>query len=267
MDELKPDLSNVWDYLRRNPHLALSAALFLAGIFGLAFGVPAIAGALFGAGAALLGGWITLMNTQRTSSAEKARRESDAKRYLTPELKRVIDRLLFIHQRALANYSVATMDQVQPNDIQADFFPYMPVLYPNAPQFHDLTADDAVSLIGFYDSLYDLEMMVKDWYGRPTQLQVNIFTVMLTKVDRALEMAQICVIRFEIDTLYPAKHESVGTPSKQVDRCLSQSKRARDVHIERFNAQQAEEQRKKTVQAATTGLGPHRTAPRPGGQR
>lgn len=258
MDELKPDISEALDYLQRNPHLVLSAALFLAGIFGLISGIPAIAGALFGAGAALLGAWITLTTTQRASATEKARRESDAKRYLTPELKRVIDRLLFIHQRALANYSTAAMEQVQPNDIQADFFPYMPVLYPNAPQFHDLTGDDAVSLIGFYDSLYDLEMMVKDWYGRPTQLQVNIFNVILAKVDFGLQMAQTCVTRFGIDTLYPAKHESVGPPSKQIDRCLSQSKRARESHIARFNVQQEEEQRKKAAPAVATGRGSRR---------
>jgi hypothetical protein len=173
--------------------------------------------------------------------------------------------LLFIHQRALANYSTAAMDRVQLNDMQADFFPYMPVLYPNAPQFHNLTGDDAVSLVGFYDSLYDLEMMVKDWYGRPTQLRVNIFNVILAKVDRALAMAQICVARFEIDTLYPAKHESVGTPSKQIDRCLSQSERTHEVHIKRFNAQQAEEQRKRAVQVANTGRGPRRPGPRPSG--
>ena len=255
MDELKPDLTEVWGYLRRNPHLALSTALFLAGILSLAFGISAIAGALFGAGAALLGGWITLSNTERAGATEKTRRESDAKRYLTPELKRVIDRLLFIHQRALANFSTASMNFADPKDIQSDFFPHMPVLYPNAPQFHDLSGDDAVSLIAFYDSLHNLEMTVKDWYGRPNQLPVNIYNVILANVDRGLEMAQICVARFGIDALYPAKHEWLGPPSKQIERCLSQSTEAQENHINRFNERQAEKQQKIASQGANTAPG------------
>ncbi|WP_460901087.1 hypothetical protein [Paraburkholderia jirisanensis] len=40
MDEFKPDLRAFWEYLRQNPHLALSGALFFGGILGLAFGAP-----------------------------------------------------------------------------------------------------------------------------------------------------------------------------------------------------------------------------------
>jgi hypothetical protein len=32
MDELKPDLQEVWEYLRRNPQLAISGALILGGL-------------------------------------------------------------------------------------------------------------------------------------------------------------------------------------------------------------------------------------------
>lgn len=71
MDELKPDLQEVWEYLRRNPHLAISGALFLGGILALVCGLPAITGALFAAGATMLGGWVTLINGQRSSAIEK----------------------------------------------------------------------------------------------------------------------------------------------------------------------------------------------------
>ncbi|WP_460901088.1 hypothetical protein [Paraburkholderia jirisanensis] len=168
----------------------------------------------------------------------------------------MIDRLLFIHQRALANHSSAATDQALPSDVQADFIPFMPVLYPNAPQFHNLSGDDAVALVGLYDSLHELQSSVTDWYDRPTQLKVNIFNVMLHDVDQSLKLAQICVTRFDIDVLYPAKHETVGTTSARIERCLGQSANARENHIKRFNEQQQEEQRQKNAQGtANTARG------------
>jgi hypothetical protein len=185
--------------LRNNPHLALSALLFSGGVLGLSYGVPAIAGALFGAGATMLGGWITLVNAQRVSAAEKSRRESDAKRYLTPELFRTITRLLFVHQRALANFSCAAFGHEMPKDEKVDFQPIMPVLYPNAPQFLNLPGDDAVALVELYDSLHVLSGTVTDWYGRPHQLPINIFNAILHGVDESLRQAQPCVKLFDND--------------------------------------------------------------------
>lgn len=262
MDELKPDLRAFWELFRRNPQLALSGALFFAGILGLAFGVPAIAGAMFGAGATMLGGWITTNNTQRASAAQKVERETNAKRYLIPELLRLIDKVIHIHQRALANYSSAVGGHALPNDIQADFEPFMPVLYPTAPQFHDLTGDDAVSLVEFYDSLHALDTLVKQWYDRPDQLKTNIFNVILHAVDQSLEKARVCVERFNIDVLYPAKHESVGPTSQKIERALSQSGQAREGHIKRFNEKQQEEARQRALQTARPANGrsrPHGT--------
>jgi hypothetical protein len=266
MDELKPDFQEVWETLRRNPQLALSSALFFGGILGLAFGVPAIAGALFGAGATMLGAWITSNNLQRSSAAEKAARESSAKRFLTPELKRVIDKVLHIHQRALVNYSSAAADRELPGDIQADFVPFMPVLYPNAPQVHHLTGDDAVALVEFYDSLHALDKLVGHWYDRPGQKKVNIYNVILHDADRSLALAQACVPRFDIDTLYPAKHESVGPTSRQIERALSDSTKAHALHIKRFNEKQEEEKRTKTLENPSA-TGNRAARPTPGGRR
>ncbi|PYE22863.1 hypothetical protein C7410_109159 [Paraburkholderia silvatlantica] len=232
MDELIPRA------LRRNPHLALSALLFFGGILGLAYGVPAIAGALFGAGATMLGGWITLTNTQQASAAEKSRRESDAKRYLTPELFRVITRLLYVHQRAIANYSCAALGHEMPKDEKVDFQPIMPVLYPDAPQFHNLPGDDAVALVELYDSLHVLSGTVTDWYGRPSTLPVQIFHAILHGVDQSLKQAQPCVPRFDIDKLYPPKHASEGTISQRIAVALQHSDKARENHIKHFEEQQ-----------------------------
>ena len=195
----------------------------------------------------MLGGWITSTNTQRANAAQKAGREANAKRYLTPELMRLIDKVLHIHQRALANYSSAAGDHPLPSDIQMDFVPFMPVLYPSAPQFHDLAGDDAVALVEFYDSLHHLNTLVKQWYDRPEQAKVNIFNVILHTVDQSLQKAKVCVVRFDIDMGYPAKHESVGTVSQRIERALSQSQRLREIHIKRFNEKQQEEDRQKAI--------------------
>jgi hypothetical protein len=40
--------------------------------------------ALFGAGAALLGAWITELNNRRSATEEKSRRQSEARQYLAP---------------------------------------------------------------------------------------------------------------------------------------------------------------------------------------
>jgi hypothetical protein len=159
------------------------------------------------------------------------------------------------------------MGHVPASDFQADFIPHMPVLYPNAPQFHDLTGDDAIALVSFYESLHGLDRLVNDWYDRPTRQKVNIFNVILHNVDQGLEKAQICVTRFEIDAQYPAKHEWVGPPSKQIERALSQSANARELHIKRFNEKQQDEQRQKALQTASRAQGRQRPRTNPGNPR
>jgi hypothetical protein len=54
--------------------VGLSAALFVAGAVFTALKVSTLAGALFGAGAAFLGSWITEINNRRTASEDKANR-------------------------------------------------------------------------------------------------------------------------------------------------------------------------------------------------
>ncbi|MEM5314356.1 hypothetical protein [Paraburkholderia sp. JHI869] len=220
MDELIP--CEVRNFVRRSPQLALSGGLFFGGILGLAYNVPAIAGSLFGAGATMLGAWIVLWNTQRASAEEKALRETEAKRYLTPELSRVVTRLLFVHQRALANI---------------DFLPIMPVLYPSAPQFHNLRGDDAIALVELYDSLHVLVSTVTDWHGRESQQAINIFNVILHAVEQSMKQAQICVERFDFDDIYPTQHAAVGPISQRLATALKQSDQARENHNKRLEAE------------------------------
>lgn len=161
------------DILRKNTHLLLSAALFLAGTLSafLSIDYRVMAGALFGAGASLLGAWVTEFNNRSSLIKEKRQRELDARRYLAPELNRTIERILYIHERAAPNFISASVEhEIKPNYLQHDFIPYIPALYPNAVQFRDLSSEYAISLVSFYDSLHDLEKFIADWWGRDGQL-------------------------------------------------------------------------------------------------
>jgi hypothetical protein len=156
---------------------------------------------------------------------------------LRPELNRTIERVLYIHSRAIPNFVCASAENgIQSNDLQEDFLPEMPVLYPNAPQFRDLSGDDATALIAFYDSLHALDRFVKGWWERDGQLRVNIFNQIFTILKKGLALALVCIQRFDLDTLYPPRYESWGTLTSRIERSLSSAKEAREYHIARFEA-------------------------------
>ena len=229
--------ASVLAFARKNPHMGLSALLFAAGIVSLHTNVPTIAGALFGAGASLLGAWVTELNNRRSSAEDKARCEAEARRYLAPELNRTIERVLYIHQRAIPNFTSASVGHdIKPGDLREDFIPHMPVLYPNAPQFRDLSGDDATALITFYDSLHALEKFVNDWWGREGQLPVNIFNIIIKFSDDSLTLAGACIGRFELEKLFPPQYESWGTLSSRIERSKATSAQSLESHIARFEA-------------------------------
>lgn len=229
--------ASVLAFFRKNPHMGLSVALFAAGIVFLHTKVPTVSGALFGAGASLLGAWVTELNNRRSSAEDKARREAEGRRYLAPELNRTIERVLYIHQRAIPNFTSASVEhEIKPNDLREDFIPYMPVLYPNAPQFRDLSGDDATALIAFYDSLHALEKFVNDWWGREGQLPVNIFNMIMKLASDSLVLAGVCVDRFELEKLFPPQYESWGTLSSRIERSKATAAQSLESHIARFEA-------------------------------
>lgn len=223
--------------LRENPQLGLSILLFIVGVGSLCANIPILAGALFGAGASLLGAWVTELNNRLSLAEDKARREANARRYLAPELNRIIERVLNIHSRAIPNFTAASVgNDIKPNDLREDFIPYMPVLYPNAPQFRELSGDDATALITFYDSLHALEKFVNDWWAREGQLPVNIFNMIMKLATDSLVLADACIARFELEKLFPPQYESWDTLSSRIERSKVISAQSLKSHIERFEA-------------------------------
>jgi hypothetical protein len=145
--------------------------------------------------------------------AESASRHSEARRLLAPELQRTIDRVLYIHGRAVANFVSHSADtKVKSTDLKQDFIPHWPNLYPNAPQVRDLAEEDAAALIAYYDSLHALNDDVNDWWGREGQLPVNLFNTFLHRASMCLRLALICIDKFELETLIPPL-TNLGAPS------------------------------------------------------
>lgn len=186
--KVKDALHSVLIFFRTNPHLGPSILLFALGmIFLLTLTFSAVAGALFGAGASLLGAWISDFNSRKKEIESKKQKERDAEKYLTPELLRTVSRVLSIQNRAIINYASTAreynrsgaltyplppdiQDAIELGDIKEDFLPYLPLLYPNVPQFKDLAGSKAIKLVAYYDSLYSLEAFVKDWWKREGQV-------------------------------------------------------------------------------------------------
>lgn len=226
--------------VQKNPHMWLSALLFIAGIISLNTNFQMIAGALFGAGASLLGSWVTELNNRRMTTEDKAKREAEARQYLAPELNRTIERVLYIHSRSIPNFTSASVGHsIKPNDLQEDFLPYMPVLYPNAPQFRDLSGADATVLIAFYDSLHTLEKFVSDWWARDGQLPVNIFNMIMKHATDSLVHADLCIKQFELEKHFPPQYESWGTLSSRIERSKKIAAESLECHIKRANEKMA----------------------------
>lgn len=172
-------------------------------------------------------------------STEKLPRQSEARRYLSPELVRTINRVLYIHSRAIANFVCASAENdIKPNDRKEDFIPHWPALYPNAPQCSDLAADDAAALSAFYDSLHSLADFVNDGWEREGQLPMNIFNMILHHADQSLRLALICVTRFKLENQYPQPFEWEKY-SSSIERSLAIAADAVKHHIERYEAKAA----------------------------
>lgn len=230
----KLEIRALWKSAQCNPHLTLAFILFSLGVIAGACGFSTFAGALFGAAASLLGAGVTEFNVRRSKEQEKLRKQSDARRYFSPELKRVIERVLRIHERACVGFSCSSFDRgVKPNDLKEDFLPTHPVLYPSAPAFADLPPEDASSLIDFYDSLNALEHGVENWWEREGQLPANVFNFFLHDAERSLRLALICLERFEIDKNFPPQYESWGTLFSRLERALDSAEKTMAAHLKR----------------------------------
>lgn len=226
--------------IKQNPHLIVSVLLFGCGGIALWSNVTPLAGSLFGAGGALLGTWITEFNKRRADSEEKAKKEVDAAAALAPELLRTIERTQYILDRAVANFVSASAEYGEmPSDLQADFRPYLPTLYPNTPLMRDLSGDKAIALIRYYDSLNELSNFVNDWWQREGQLVVNVFNGLMHAAEKSIRLGMICVQKLDLEASFPPPYESWGTLTSRLEKSLDSAAKSREIHVQRFKSSQA----------------------------
>ncbi len=179
---------------------------------------------------------------EQRQALEISQRASDARRFLSPELNRTINRVLYIHGRATANFICASAENgLKPNDLKEDFIPHWPALYPNAPQVRELAVADASALIAYYDSLHSLADYVNDWWEREGQLPTNIFNSLLHQVNKSLRLALVCIKRFEIEKYFPPPYEAWGTITSRIEVSMKVEADARTHHIARFEAKNAKQ--------------------------
>jgi hypothetical protein len=175
--------------------------------------------------------------SENLATVNSLSRQSEARRFLAPELQRTIDRVLYIHGRAAANFVCHSADtKVKPTDLKQDFIPHWPSLYPNASQVRDLAEEDAAALIDYYDSLHALNDDVNDWWGREGQLPVNLFNTFLHRASKCLRLALICIEKFELEAQIPPPYESWGTISFRINQALKSEEQARNAHMARSEA-------------------------------
>ena len=173
-------------------------------------------------------------------SIDDVPRQNAAKRYLAPELQRTIERALYIHGRAIANFICYSADNtIKPNDQKRDFLPYWPTLYPNAPEVRQLPREDIAALVDFYNSLHSLNDHVNDWWEREGQLPVNLFNSFRNDASKSLTLALNCIEIFKLEELFPPPHEAWGTISSRIKQSLRSEEEALKHHIARFEAKAA----------------------------
>ncbi|MCH4197522.1 MAG: hypothetical protein LKJ78_21620 [Serratia liquefaciens] len=242
--KFKATRNSVLNFFSTNPHLGPSLLLFLLGIaFLLTMKLAAVSGALFGAAASLLGAWISDFNSRKKEIASKEKNERDAIKSLTPELLRTIVRVLYIQERAIINYSINATennkaelrlplnpdihDLVNLGDQKDDFIPYLPLLYPNASQVKYLDGAKTAKLVVYYDSLFELELFVKDWWRRTGQVPSNIFNSISHLSEKSLKLALECLVEFEIDQSDDGFHQN-GTLSERITKALEMAIKTRE---------------------------------------
>lgn len=244
------------NFFKTNPHFGPSLFLFCLGVIFLTTTRFAIvSGALFGAGASLLGAWISDFNTRNRELNSKLQKENEAVQYLSPELLRTVVRLLHIQERAIINFSINFAENIKngevrlplaPNihdlvnlgDLKEDFLPQLPLLYPNAIQFKDLNGSKAIKLVLYYDSLFELEMFVKDWWRREGQLPSNLFNQISHISEKSLKLALECLAEFEINH---SNHDTphLGTIPERINKALADASQTRERCLANFEKAKA----------------------------
>jgi class 3 adenylate cyclase len=173
------------------------------------------------------------LGTAAPLSAEERRAEA-ARRYFAPELARVIRQQVYILGRAVPNFVVASVDRPGPGDRWSSLKPALPILYPAAPEFAHLPAEDATLLNEFCSLVQEIADVLDSWIDNdPPPPIVNAWNVLMQKVRYCLRTGKLAVERFCPDREFDATMPAVGTLIARIDTAIASVQPALDAHLAR----------------------------------
>lgn len=170
-----------------------------------------------------------------TTSAQAA--DSDlVLAFFAPELARILAQQVHIFDRAIVNFVSASVGHPQPTDHWTTFRPWKPTLYPATASFRDLASEDAALLVEFYDSLNEIDDLIKGWRDSETVWDVNVWNYLMQKVQHSVSLGVQAAKRFCPSRQYNATMPATGTLIDQATRSVASMRSALTAHIDRFNA-------------------------------
>jgi hypothetical protein len=225
---------------KKQPHLSSAALVVGLGFLAILFRLPtqegsaALAGALFGAGAAFIGAWAAENNRAEAEKIAEERRMEAARLYFTPELARIVAQQVNIMGRLVPNFSAAAFGRSMPQvETWESFRPARPVLYPTAIQFRDLSEADATALINFYDSVHGIAETIDKWIGTKQPQEVSAWNVLMQSVQNSLSIGAIAVTQFCPDRQLSPIAPASDTLLQNIEHTASLMRRALDAHMAR----------------------------------
>lgn len=157
-----------------------------------------------------------------------------ARRYFAPELARVIRQQIYILGRAVPNFVMTSVGKPPPGDRWTTLRPAQPQLYPSAPEFANLSADDATLLNEFYNLVQEITDIVSGWIeNEPPPPPVNAWNFLMQKVRHSLEVGKIAAQRFCPDRQFDATMPASGTLIARTDAAIASVKPVLDAHLAR----------------------------------
>lgn len=169
----------------------------------------------------------------QTDSAPKAKREAPPYDFFAPELARIFRRQIAVLDRVTANFICASSKQPLPGDSWASLKPSRPVLYPDAPQFRELPAADATSLVAFYDSLQGITETLDSYISQWPTTDVNAWNGLMHQVRNSLGLGEKAIAVFCAEKPFNDASPASGTMLHQYQRAMSGAERAFKAHLAR----------------------------------
>ena len=138
--------------------------------------------------------------------------------------------------RTIANFICASVGHTPPGDHWTTFKPSKPSLYPGVAEFRDLGTTDAALLVEFYDTVNEIEDLVNRWRESETVWDVNVWNVLMQRVQHSVATGVVAVERFCPSRQYNTSMPAAGNLIERASKSTASMQLVLAAHIERFNA-------------------------------